>query len=78
MKRLDGKSADLIVDNKDGGNLRFVLAQIPEPLPKPETHLQTLADITKEHPDWNSDAVFHDNAFENDVAKAGIANVRSL
>ena len=33
---------------EDGGNRQFILAQLPEPLPKPETHLKTIADITKE------------------------------
>jgi len=32
----------------DDGNRRYILVQIPEPLPKPETHLHTLSDITKE------------------------------
>ncbi len=54
----------------DDGNRRYILVQIPEPLPKPETHLHTLADITKErlrraakkikeeHPEWNGDTGF--------------------
>ena len=33
---------------QDSGNRRFLLVQLPEPLPKPETHLKTIADITKE------------------------------
>ncbi len=33
---------------EDGGNRRFILVQLPEPLPKPETSLKTIADITKE------------------------------
>ncbi|MGH8071872.1 MAG: site-specific DNA-methyltransferase [Candidatus Entotheonellia bacterium] len=33
---------------EDGGNRRFVLVQLPEPLPLPETALRTIADITKE------------------------------
>ncbi len=57
-------------NREDGGNRRFILVQIPEPLPKPETHLHTLADITKErlrraakkikeeYPDWDSDTGF--------------------
>jgi adenine-specific DNA-methyltransferase len=32
----------------DGGNRRFILVQLPEPLPKPESRLKTIADITKE------------------------------
>ena len=33
---------------EDSGNRRFVLVQLPEPLPKPESRLKTIADITKE------------------------------
>lgn len=33
---------------EDGGNRRFVLVQLPEPLPKPEKTLKTIADICKE------------------------------
>ena len=33
---------------EDSGNRRFVLVQLPEPLPKPEARLKTIADITKE------------------------------
>jgi adenine-specific DNA-methyltransferase len=33
---------------EDGGNRRFVLVQLPEPLPKPEKALKTIADICKE------------------------------
>ena len=33
---------------EDGGNRRFVLVQLPEPLPKPEKVLKTIADICKE------------------------------
>lgn len=32
----------------DGGNRQFILVQLPEPLPKPESRLKTIADITKE------------------------------
>jgi adenine-specific DNA-methyltransferase len=35
-------------NREDGGNRRFLLVQLPEPLPKPETRLKTIADITKE------------------------------
>ena len=54
----------------DDGNRRFILIQIPEPLPKPENRLHTIADIAKErvrraakkikeeHPDWNGDTGF--------------------
>ncbi|MEK7761527.1 MAG: site-specific DNA-methyltransferase [Nitrospirota bacterium] len=35
-------------DLGDGGNRRFILVQLPEPLPKPESRLKTIADITKE------------------------------
>jgi adenine-specific DNA-methyltransferase len=39
----------VIVQNaEDGGNRRFVLVQLPEPLPKPEKALKTIADICKE------------------------------
>jgi adenine-specific DNA-methyltransferase len=34
-------------NREDGGNRRFVMVQIPEPLPKPESHLDTIADIGK-------------------------------
>jgi adenine-specific DNA-methyltransferase len=33
---------------EDGGNRRFILVQLPEPLPKPEARLKTIADICKE------------------------------
>jgi adenine-specific DNA-methyltransferase len=33
---------------EDGGNRRFILVQLPEPLPKPEKVLKTIADICKE------------------------------
>ena len=33
---------------EDGGNRSFILVQLPEPLPKPEARLKTIADITKE------------------------------
>jgi adenine-specific DNA-methyltransferase len=33
---------------EDGGTRRFVLVQLPEPLPKPEKALKTIADICKE------------------------------
>ncbi|RIL01410.1 MAG: site-specific DNA-methyltransferase [Proteobacteria bacterium] len=35
-------------NEEDGGNRRFILVQLPEPLPQPETELRTIADITKE------------------------------
>jgi adenine-specific DNA-methyltransferase len=39
----------LIAQNADdGGNRRFVLVQLPEPLPNPEKSLKTIADICKE------------------------------
>ena len=40
--------AALEQNREDGGNRRFILVQLPEPLPKPETRLKTIADITKE------------------------------
>lgn len=33
---------------QDGGNRHFILVQLPEPLPKPETSLRTISDIAKE------------------------------
>jgi adenine-specific DNA-methyltransferase len=33
---------------QDSGKRRFVLVQLPEPLPRPEMHLKTIADLTKE------------------------------
>ncbi|MGH8610120.1 MAG: site-specific DNA-methyltransferase [Gammaproteobacteria bacterium] len=35
-------------NREDGGNRRFILVQLPEPLPRPEKQLRTIADITKE------------------------------
>jgi adenine-specific DNA-methyltransferase len=35
-------------NREDGGNRRFVLVQLPEPLPSPVPGLETIADITKE------------------------------
>lgn len=35
-------------NREDGGNRRFILVQLPEPLIKPEARLKTIADITKE------------------------------
>jgi adenine-specific DNA-methyltransferase len=59
----DTDAADLVVDffsgsaatahavlkqnREDGGNRRFVMVQLAEPLPKPEPHLDTIADIGK-------------------------------
>jgi adenine-specific DNA-methyltransferase len=34
-------------NREDGGNRRFVLVQLPQPLPKPESQLRTIADIAK-------------------------------
>lgn len=33
---------------EDGGNRKFILVQLPEPLPTPEKELQTIASITKQ------------------------------
>jgi adenine-specific DNA-methyltransferase len=38
----------LALNHEDYGNRRFVCVQLPEPLPKPETRLKTIADIGKE------------------------------
>jgi adenine-specific DNA-methyltransferase len=35
-------------NREDGGNRRFIMVQFPEPLPKPEPTLKTIADIGKE------------------------------
>ena len=35
-------------NREDGGNRRFVMVQLPEPLPAPEKKLKTIADIAKE------------------------------
>ncbi|MDW8212426.1 MAG: site-specific DNA-methyltransferase [Roseiflexaceae bacterium] len=35
-------------NREDGGNRRFIVVQFPEPLPKPEPALRTIADIGKE------------------------------
>jgi adenine-specific DNA-methyltransferase len=40
--------AVLAENHEDGGNRRFVLVQLPEPLPSPVPGLETIADITKE------------------------------
>lgn len=40
--------AVLAQNAEDGGNRRFILVQLPEPLPKPEARLKTIADICKE------------------------------
>ncbi len=37
----------LAQNREDGGGRRFVLVQLPEPLPTPEPSLRTIADITK-------------------------------
>jgi len=58
------RSADIVIDffagsaplghavlkqnHEDGGNRRFVCVQFPEPLPRPEAILKTIADIGKE------------------------------
>jgi adenine-specific DNA-methyltransferase len=39
--------AVLAQNQEDGGNRRFVLVQLPEPLPTPESKLKTIADITR-------------------------------
>ncbi len=38
----------LLQNQQDGGNRQFIVVQLPEPLPKPETKLKTIADIGKE------------------------------
>lgn len=40
--------AVLASNEADSGNRKFILVQLPEPLPEPEGSLQTIADITKE------------------------------
>ena len=44
-----GSTAHAVVDQNiaDSGNRRFVLVQLPEPLPKPEKKLKSLSDITQ-------------------------------
>jgi len=60
----DAKSSDIVVDffagsastahavlrqnHEDGGDRRFVMVQFPEPLPKPEQRLDTIADMGRE------------------------------
>lgn len=39
--------AVLAQNQDDGGNRRFVLVQLPEPLPKPEAQFRTIADLAK-------------------------------
>lgn len=39
--------AVLAQNAEDGGNRRFILVQFPEPLPKPEPMLKTIADVTR-------------------------------
>jgi adenine-specific DNA-methyltransferase len=43
-------TADAVLgqNHEDGGNRRFLVVQLPEPLPKSEEQLQTIADIGKE------------------------------
>ncbi|MGH7973160.1 MAG: site-specific DNA-methyltransferase, partial [Limisphaerales bacterium] len=45
-----GSTGHAVVEQnaEDGGNRRFILVQLPEPLPKPEKSLKTIADICKE------------------------------
>ena len=38
----------LLQNHEDGGNRKFILIQLPEPLPKPEDKLKTIADICKQ------------------------------
>ncbi len=44
-----GPTAHAVVSQnaEDGGNRRFVVVQIPEPLPKPEPTVKTIADLAK-------------------------------
>lgn len=44
-----GPSAHAVINQNvaDGGNRRYILVQIPEPLPKPEPKARTIADFTK-------------------------------
>lgn len=39
--------AVMVQNREDGGDREFILVQLPEPLPKPEKELKTLADICK-------------------------------
>jgi len=45
-----GSSAHAVLNqnHEDGGNRQFIAVQLPEPLPKPETRLKTIADIARE------------------------------
>jgi len=45
-----GSTAHAVLEQnkEDAGNRKFVLVQLPEPLPMPESKLRTIADITKE------------------------------
>jgi adenine-specific DNA-methyltransferase len=45
-----GSTGDALLkqNQDDGGNRHFILVQLPEPLPKPEKRLKTIADICKE------------------------------
>jgi len=45
-----GSTGDAVLcqNTEDGGNRRFILVQLPEPLPIPEDRLKTIADITRQ------------------------------
>jgi adenine-specific DNA-methyltransferase len=45
-----GPTGHAVIDQNeaDGGNRRFILVQLPEPLPRPEKKLKTIADLCKE------------------------------
>lgn len=42
-----GTTGDAVLrqNQEDGGNRRFILVQLPEPLDRPESHLRTIADV---------------------------------
>jgi adenine-specific DNA-methyltransferase len=61
--------AVLAQNRVDGGNRRFICVQLPEPLPKPESALQTIADIGKTRLRNASQRLRNDSSSELNLAE---------
>lgn len=72
-----GSTAHAVMEQNsdDGGNRRFILVQLPEPLPMPEPALKSIADIAKERAhnvikklnDEHAEKLDHDNKQKQDL-----------
>jgi adenine-specific DNA-methyltransferase len=63
-------------NQEDGGNRRFMLVQLPEPLPKQESHVRTIADLGKSRL-RNYGASLAPEGSEGDEAEATLPGLES-